>query len=782
MEDDGGGGVGGEEEEEEEKEKKDEKEEDANKAHTFRRRRLSLSNHQRSSSSPPPGDGRQHHDALEGEEKVDDDFGMERTTPSGDDDDDDDDDDLPPAQLEVAVAAAAASALGDGGERATDTDADSKAHTFRKRRLSLTNRVAAADGDDAGSHGSGSLRTSGGRHTSNHPNSLKRRLSEASGASSVHSNNGPLLTNTVHAGELFGTDHPGPPPSPALHDSVLYRYYGLGGGGGTASHPPTAVLLPPGGGANGAPPAASFSLVPPPTVQPRWKRRHVVREHSKLPFPQEIVGIFSCHGMEPVYDSDYEEEEEVEEDGDVQKLAVTGVGAGTVMMPQVTATGGQPPDIPGDFDFGGGGASSSPHSREWLPNDGNNSIALLPGENHSHDRNSATHLQIDRAPTHASADPGPPDLGMGDEGGPQGIPPSLPVLDPPNHPPDASAFPIPHPLPPQQRTVAKINQDRGGMAYPYGGKAKTALFAVYDGHGQGGELVSQFALHEIQRRLAKHPDFPSDQSFLETFRAVDEALRHEPLIEPLYAGTTACVVLLQDRTLTIANVGDSRAVLARRRPRKSSTNTSSPAGVPGLMGLGGPPMESEFLALPLTEDQNPDLPDEFTRISNAGGYVTASPGPGLSARVWLDATCTQIGLAMARSIGDHSVSPVGVIADPVVTRYELDDSDDFLVLASDGVWEFLESQEAVDIVAQNLDRGATKACQALIEAAAARWHDEEGEYRDDITAIVVRLPLLWESSSNGLAATAASDATSSRNVSDPNEAERDAPMSSSRSD
>lgn len=154
--------------------------------------------------------------------------------------------------------------------------------------------------------------------------------------------------------------------------------------------------------------------------------------------------------------------------------------------------------------------------------------------------------------------------------------------------------------------------------------------------------------------------------------------------------------------------------------------------------------DGQWDGIDLTIDQNPDSPDEMDRILKLGGYVSPPPGPGLSARVWLDAEMTQIGLAMARSIGDHAVSDVGVIADPVVSSYNIVPEDDFLILASDGVWEFLDSQEAVQIVGDHLDElGATKACQALIEAAASRWHEEEGEYRDDITAIVVRVHHLW---------------------------------------
>ena len=99
---------------------------------------------------------------------------------------------------------------------------------------------------------------------------------------------------------------------------------------------------------------------------------------------------------------------------------------------------------------------------------------------------------------------------------------------------------------------------------------------------------------------------------------------------------------------------------------------------------------------------------------------------------------------MARSIGDHAVKPVGVIAEPVVTSHTITKDDDFVILASDGVWEFISSEEAVEIVGAHLPMGASKACQALIEAAANRWHEEEGDYRDDITALVIRLRNLWD--------------------------------------
>lgn len=106
---------------------------------------------------------------------------------------------------------------------------------------------------------------------------------------------------------------------------------------------------------------------------------------------------------------------------------------------------------------------------------------------------------------------------------------------------------------------------------------------------------------------------------------------------------------------------------------------------------------------------------------------------------------------MARSIGDHAVKNVGVIAEPVVTMHEIGEEDEFIILATDGVWEFIDNQDAVQIVSEHLLENkpegrikcATAACEALIKVAMEKWHEHEGDYRDDITAIVVSLKDLW---------------------------------------
>ena len=134
---------------------------------------------------------------------------------------------------------------------------------------------------------------------------------------------------------------------------------------------------------------------------------------------------------------------------------------------------------------------------------------------------------------------------------------------------------------------------------------------------------------------------------------------------------------------------------------------------------------------------------------------------------------------MSHSIGDHAVKDMGVIARPVLTTRIIDwASEDFVIVATDGVWEFLSSKDAGDIVGRHLygettdddnndgksrrhnddyaerdeacsggigggGGGASAACKALIKAASEKWHEHEGDCRDDITAIVIQLKDLW---------------------------------------
>jgi serine/threonine protein phosphatase PrpC len=107
----------------------------------------------------------------------------------------------------------------------------------------------------------------------------------------------------------------------------------------------------------------------------------------------------------------------------------------------------------------------------------------------------------------------------------------------------------------------------------------------------------------------------------------------------------------------------------------------------------------------LSRDHKPDCPDEKERILACNGRVASysdSDGKSLGpARVWLKEVNTP-GLAMSRSFGDLISKEVGVTAEPgkLINKFfiesfdhVLSDSSKFIVLGSDGLWEFLSNED-----------------------------------------------------------------------------------------
>ncbi len=68
---------------------------------------------------------------------------------------------------------------------------------------------------------------------------------------------------------------------------------------------------------------------------------------------------------------------------------------------------------------------------------------------------------------------------------------------------------------------------------------------------------------------------------------------------------------------------------------------------------------------------------------------------------------------------------------------ELEDRDEFLVVASDGVFEFLSNQEVADVAGGA--SCAEEACKAVVEAANDRWNGLNEGVVDDISVVVAKL-------------------------------------------
>ena len=200
------------------------------------------------------------------------------------------------------------------------------------------------------------------------------------------------------------------------------------------------------------------------------------------------------------------------------------------------------------------------------------------------------------------------------------------------------------------------------------------------------------------------------------------------MIDTNFSGTTLVLIVIRGHSMTIANIGDSRITLGKK------INNNVGGNLPAVEFT-----DRSLLAIRLTVDHKPDIPSEKERILKSGGRVFAveyEDGCKGPERVWLS-NMNIPGLAMSRSLCDQVAHTVGVSSFPECFERILEPSlDSVLIIATDGLWEFISDQEAMDIVAKAAEPSA--AVNALIREATVRWLAKE-KVVDDISVCVAFL-------------------------------------------
>lgn len=224
------------------------------------------------------------------------------------------------------------------------------------------------------------------------------------------------------------------------------------------------------------------------------------------------------------------------------------------------------------------------------------------------------------------------------------------------------------------------------------------FFAIYDGHG--GPDIARFCAKNVHKMVAKVYSSSPDMSkaLIEGIESADRELDQSDLkFKAQSSGSTAAIAIVKDGSLHVAHAGDARVILCRNG-----------------------------LAIPLTEDHKPNNRIERKRIEQAGGKVFTYGVPRVG------------GLAVSRAIGDHALRPLGVIATPDAKNITIEDSDAFVLLACDGIFEpNISCQEAIDVVQESLEKNkgnpeaAHIAANDLTEYAYARGSG------DNLSALVL---------------------------------------------
>ena len=273
------------------------------------------------------------------------------------------------------------------------------------------------------------------------------------------------------------------------------------------------------------------------------------------------------------------------------------------------------------------------------------------------------------------------------------------------------------------------NQDNYFIYKNFMNKKDYIYMSVCDGHGVEGHFVSDFIKETLPYDMSENLQ---NQNILtenekekekiheiikETFILVNEKLVDNEEINSLFSGSTCVSLIYTPEKLIVPNIGDSRAVLGRLINKETN----------------------EYKAINLSRDHKPTEKDEAQRIIKNDGRIQPFTEDGEFVgpeRVWIKEEEVP-GLAMTRSFGDRVAATVGVMSEPEIKEFNFEEGDKFMIIASDGIWEFISSQECIDIIKDYYDKNDLKGCcEYLYQESSKRWLKEE-EVIDDTTLILV---------------------------------------------
>jgi len=241
------------------------------------------------------------------------------------------------------------------------------------------------------------------------------------------------------------------------------------------------------------------------------------------------------------------------------------------------------------------------------------------------------------------------------------------------------------------------------------------MYGVTDGHGPFGHLVSFRVVQTLPYFITKNKNFGKDWdvTLKEAFLSVQADLLEFCSTQSVNvdaSGASCTVLVLQEQTVHIAFIGDSRVMLGSWNRRDTRMIFCS-------------------------KDHKPELPDERQRLEAAGSEVREVEHN--SYRIYLPGS-TFPGLTMSRAFGDTACS--GVLREPEYHKVLMQPTDQwYCIVASDGIWEFLEGESVCDMTAKKLRlKGPRETLSFLVNASRKRWNHCCGDYCDDITAILVQ--------------------------------------------
>ena len=262
-----------------------------------------------------------------------------------------------------------------------------------------------------------------------------------------------------------------------------------------------------------------------------------------------------------------------------------------------------------------------------------------------------------------------------------------------------------------------------------------SIYAIMDGHGSNGHYVSKYIKEKIEEIFCDKKTYIKKNNIqflnIETiknklckknfyfikqfFQKLNTSLYDEVFFDTHFSGSTCNLLFKIKNTLISINIGDSRSILINNNL-------------------------NNFIEL--SNDHKPLNEIEKQRILKFGGVISQcndlyDDGKiGGPFRIWVKG-CDYPGIAMSRSLGDKIAHDIGVSCEPDIKIFEIK-NDKGIILASDGLWEFLSNKKCVEIFEKYYERSLKNICQKLIMEASDMWV-KKNKVVDDITVCVIFL-------------------------------------------
>ena len=261
--------------------------------------------------------------------------------------------------------------------------------------------------------------------------------------------------------------------------------------------------------------------------------------------------------------------------------------------------------------------------------------------------------------------------------------------------------------------IVKTNQDAYFVKENFLKNSEYYFIGVCDGHGEQGHVVSNYVINKLPNAIQDL----SNENITEAFKKINKEIYSNSKMDSNMSGTTVVSLILTPNNIISVNLGDSRASLFRYE-------------------------NGIYYCRNLSRDHKPSEPDESRRIVNSGGRVKKCYdeehkrfiGPD---RVWMK-NKEEPGLAMTRSLGDKIAHNIGVSDEPEFKTFTYDGTEKYIIIASDGLWEYVSGDQCINIVKPFYEEGkdSKEAALALTKEAFRKWKRKEVAI-DDITVIVI---------------------------------------------